>query len=91
MLVDVREDGMGVLLIPVSQRVKAQMRAHNKQWHGQPYDAVFLQEWKGDEFLEKLPPAKRSMVRRGYTQTIRMDPWEFGMLVGYDFENVINP
>lgn len=92
MLVEVSRDIIGdVVLTPVSERVKEQMRVHNLECHGHADDTVHLQEWRGDEFVETMSPANQAHVNRGYTATIRMDTFRFGLMVGYDFENVINP
>jgi hypothetical protein len=91
MLVDVKQDRTGsVVLTPANARTRGRMRRHMAEVAGSPYDSVYLEDWRGDEFLDqRLSPSKRSMVRRGFTQTIRMDPWEYGLMAGYDLENVI--
>lgn len=92
-IIDVQQDNMGnVLLTPRNKRVRAQMRRHNKEWTGNASDDVFLQEWRGDEFIERnLTGAQAAEVRGGWTVGIKMDPWEFGHHVGHDFHEVINP
>ena len=93
MLIDVQMDRMGsIVLTPRSKKVRAQMRKHNKEWTGHADDTVYLQEGFGaSEFLGLLPRAKRRELEAGWPLTIRMDPWEFGHYVGYDFHEVINP
>jgi hypothetical protein len=93
MRVEVEEDGMGnIILTPVSKKVRAQMRKHNKEWHGHADDTVFLQaEADTYAFKDMLPRAKRREVEEGYTVVIQMDPWIFGHYVGYDFHEVIDP
>lgn len=92
-IIDVKQDNMGnVLLTPRSRRIQAQMRRHNKEWTGNASDDVFLQEWRGDEFLDsKLTSTKAQEVRSGYTVGVKMDPWEFGHYVGHDFHEVVRP
>jgi hypothetical protein len=91
-IIDVSEDGLGVTLTPRSEKVRAQMRRHNKEWTGNASDNVFLQEWRGDEFLDsKLSPSQARDVRGGWPVGIKMDPWEFAHYDGYDFHEVINP
>jgi hypothetical protein len=91
-IIDVQEDGLGVTLTPRNQRVRRQMARHNKEWTGHADEEVFLQEWRGDEFLDEyLTSAQAGHVRSGYTVGIKMDPWVFGHMVGYDFQEVINP
>jgi len=93
MLVEVDMDRMGSLVLtPVSKKVRAQMRKHNKEWQGHADDTVYIQEGMGVyEFLEYVPAAKRRDVEEGWTVRIQMDPWVFGHLVGHDFHEVINP
>jgi len=92
MLIEVRRNDIGdVVLTPVSQRIQEQMRVHNLEVLGHANDYVYLQEWRGDEFIETMSKANQAHVNRGYTARIRMDPWKFGMMVGYDFEHVIDP
>lgn len=90
-IVDVNEGQMGnVTLTPRSARVRGQMERHNEEWTGHASDSVFLQEGMGaGEFLESLPPAKARDVREGWGAAIKMDPWEFGHMVGYDFHEVL--
>lgn len=92
-IIDVAQDRMGnVLLTPRNERVRRQMKKHNKEWTNNASDDVFLQESKGDEFIEeKLTSTQARDVNAGYKVGIKMDPWEFGHYVGYDFHEVINP
>jgi hypothetical protein len=92
-IVDVEQDRMGnAILTPRSKRIRSQMSAHNKEWTGHASEEVFLQEWRGDEFIdERLTSEQAAHVRRGYTVGIKMDPWEFGHLVGHDFQEAMNP
>ena len=91
-IVDVEEGGLGVTLRPRNKRVRRQMERHTKEFTGHSDDSVFLQEWRGDEFIdEHLTPSQAAEVRNGWTVGIKMDPWNFGHMVGYDFHEVINP
>jgi hypothetical protein len=96
MLIDISRDRMGnMVLSPISERVRRQMRAHTYELTGNTSQAVWLDERREDEFLEhgepQLSPAELAHVNRGYIVTKRIDPWNFGLMVGYDFEHVINP
>lgn len=94
MLVEVQMDRMGSMVLrPVSERVRAQMRRHNKEWTGHSEDTVLIQrEDNIDSFMERhVPPRKHSRIRQGWPEAVRMDPWDFGHYVGYDFQEVINP
>lgn len=93
MLVEIDMDNMGnVILTPRSKKIRAQMRRHNKEWTGYADDTVFLQEGGPvSEFLDQLSPSDVSEIESGWTVTKRMDAWEFGVYVGYDFQEVINP
>lgn len=93
-LVDVEQDRLGSLLVhPKSEKVKRQMRAHTEKWTGHPDDSVYIQvDYEVDTFLDRyVPRRKHSEVRGGWPVTVKMDPWEFGHYVGYDFHEVIRP
>jgi hypothetical protein len=83
----------GIILQPVSKKIRAQMRRHNKEWTGHASDTVYLNEGgeAGMFMEERMPPDKARAISQGYTETIQMDPWEFGHYVGYDFHEVIRP
>lgn len=94
-IIDVVQERDGsVTLTPRNERVRKQMERHMKEMTGHADNSVFLQEWRGDEFLDNrghISAAKAAEVRKGWTEGIKMDPWEFGHMVGYDFHEVINP
>ena len=92
--VEVQQDRMGgLLLTPVSQRVRQQMRAHTREWHGHASDTALIdRDYDVEHFIRTyLSPQQGRDVRQGWPVTILMDPWVFGHMVGYDFHEVINP
>lgn len=92
-LVDITMDYHGAInLEPRNEKVKAQMRVHNSEWRGFPYDTVFLQEGReASEFEQHLTAKELSEISSGWTVAKKFDPWMFGHLVGYDFHEVIEP
>ena len=91
--VRVEQDRMGdVTITPESAKVRKRLEKHLKQF-GESGAEVFLQGWQGDQWLdENLTKAQQREVRQGWGLTMIMDPWEYGMLRGYDSSEVkMNP
>lgn len=90
-LVEVTEDRMGnILLRPKNEQIRKKMMAHTKEHIGSAEDTVFLQEGgPASEFMERLPRRLQNEMQKGWGVTLKIDPWEFGHYVGYDFHEVI--
>jgi hypothetical protein len=90
MKVNVKQDRMGsVLVTPVSVKACEAYESHMEEMTDNATCTAYLQEWRGEEFIDTYVPArKRHDVRLGYTVTILMNRDEFGNLLGYDASEV---
>lgn len=74
MIVSVDMNSMGHLTVsPVSERMANKFKGRT---------AYFQFESDIDSFLDGLSQAKRRSVREGWTERVRMDPWEFRQYIG---------
>ncbi len=87
--VQISQDRTGsVILQPVSARVCRTIEKHLAQF-GEKDCSVFFQEHRGDEFMaEYLKPAERRHVEQGYSITVMMSDYNYGMLRGWDLSEV---
>ncbi len=74
MIVSVDMNSMGHITVsPVSERMVRKFKGRT---------AYFQFESEVDSFLEGLSREKRRSVQEGWTERVRMDPWEFGQYLG---------
>jgi hypothetical protein len=85
-LVEISEDRTGAVTVtPVREKIREKYAKHMKEMTGSADDGAFFQEGLDSvaEALE-LSSAQVKHISSGYTVRVKIDPWNFGMLLGYD-------
>ncbi len=87
--VEVEENSMGdITITPVSSRVCRKYERHMKDVYGRPVCSAFMNDgFEAQQFLDQYPEIARRIESDRYA-VVMMDPYEFGMLLGYDAEHV---
>ncbi len=87
--VEIEEDmGGGVTITPVSSRVCAKYERHMLDVYGRAVCSAYKNDgFETQQFLDQHPEIARKLERDRYV-VVEMDPWEFGLLLGWDAENV---
>jgi hypothetical protein len=90
-IVEAWQDSMGSIIVePISESHRLAYAAHMRGMTGRATCQVYIQEGMGaEEFInEDCPPRHRADLRNGYTVRFRLDPWVYGMMLGYDAQEV---
>ncbi len=87
--VEIEEDmGGGITITPVSSRVCAKYERHMSDVYGRSVCSAYKNDgFETQQFLDQYPEIARKLERDRYV-VVEMDPWEFGLLLGWDAENV---
>ena len=91
MIIDVQSDNMGnITAVPRSDRIRRKFVAHLKDMGAGGDGTAFFQEGgAASAFLEDCSPKQRRDIDGGYRVSMRVDPWLFGMWLGWDAHHVV--
>jgi len=89
MLVSIEQNRFGHITIsPVSDRIRRKYARYLRKFNHNDNGTVYMQVDTDIETLE-LTPSQRRNVEHGWTIRVRMDPWNYASMLGYDAaENV---
>ena len=73
---------------PVNDRIAAKFAAHMEEMTGHHDATVFFQEHEADDLASMIPARQFRDLMNGWTVKCRIDPWDYGMMLGYDAHNV---
>ena len=89
MLVNFHTDFMGnVISEPVNKKHLKKFRDHMRIFNDLDDGTVFFQGGQLDELVHYIPLKKFKELRQGYWVTCRIDPYDYGHMLGYDACNV---